>query len=135
MLAIDHLNRHVSSIDTFITFYTDALGYRLLTRGVKANGKPYAILQGFGHELFISEKDGFKPETEKNLRHIGYAVESADGLLKELKQKGHADDSTEIIVKRFSRQFYIKDPDGFEIDLIEWTDKQGFTESMGQQGG
>jgi len=31
-----------------------------------------------------------------------------------------------IPIKPFSKQFYIKDPDGFEIDLIQWTNKKEF---------
>lgn len=130
MFAVDHINRFVSSVDEFVAFYEDALGYTLLTKGVKANGKPYAILQGTRHELFISEKDGFQQESERNFRHIGYAVEDAGALLAELKRKGYVEDSREIIVKPYSRQVYIRDPDGFEIDLIEWTDKQGFYNSF-----
>lgn len=33
-------------------------------------------------------------------------------------------------MKPFSKQFYIKDPDGFEIDLIQWTDKDGFYKNL-----
>ena len=131
MPAVDHLNRHVSNVDKFIQFYCTALGYRLLTRGVKANGKPYAILQGDGHELFLSEKDGFTSDTEHNFRHIGYAVADADATLADLKRKGFVEQSREIIVKPYSRQVYIQDPDGFEIDLIQWTDKEGFYASLG----
>jgi catechol 2,3-dioxygenase-like lactoylglutathione lyase family enzyme len=127
---IDHLNRHVSNVDAFIVFYSDALGYGLLKKGIKANGKPYAILRGAGHELFISEKDGFAPETEKNFRHIGYAVDDADKLLADLKSKGYLEEGRQVIVKQFSRQIYITDPDGFEIDLIQWTDKQGFYNNL-----
>lgn len=130
MLPVDHFNRYVSDVDKFINFYCDALGYRLLKKGVKPNGKPFAILQGAGHELFMSEKDGFVPEAERNFRHIGCAVEDADALLEELKAKGYADGETQIVVKPYSRQFYIKDPDGFEIDLIQWSDKEGFYRSL-----
>ena len=126
MHPLDHLNRNVSNVDSFIAFYSDTLGYRLLAKGIKANGKPYAILQGYGHELFISEKDGFAADGESNFRHIGYTVEDADALLAEMKQKGLVSPDKEIIVKRFSRQFYIRDPDGFELDMIQWTDKPGF---------
>jgi catechol 2,3-dioxygenase-like lactoylglutathione lyase family enzyme len=125
MYPIDHMNRYVSNVDSFITFYCDALGYRLLDRGIKANSKPYAILGGCGHELFISERDSYTEERNHNFRHIGYAVEDVDELLELLKVKGFAAKDSEIIVKAYSRQFYIEDPDGFEIDLIHWTDKQG----------
>jgi len=126
MKAIDHINRYVSNVEKFISFYQDALGYKLIDKGIKVDGKNYAILKGAGHELFISEKEGFKEGQESNFRHIGYNVENADELLKKLKHKGYVEEGKEIIIKPFSRQFYIKDPDGFEMDLIQWTDKQGF---------
>src|SRR5690606_33973430 len=109
---------------------TKVLEYELIDKGIKGNGKPYAILKGHGHELFISEKDDFKLETEKNFRHIGYSIENVDELLEKLKEYGYVEKDKEIIVKPFSRQFYIKDPDGFEIDLIQWTDKEGFYISL-----
>lgn len=128
MLPIDHLNRHVSDANAFIGFYCDILGYELLRRGRKPGGKPFAILRGAGHELFIAEKDGFAKDEAGNFRHIGYAVESADAMLEECKAKGLVEPEREIVVKPYSRQFYIRDPDGFEIDLIQWTDKEGFYE-------
>ncbi len=128
--AVDHLNRYVSDVEKFIDFYQGALGYVLIDRGLKANGKNYAILKEHGHELFISEKEDFARERESNFRHIGYGVENADELLEALKIKGYVEKDREIIVKPFSRQFYLKDPDGFEVDLIQWTDKQGFYDQL-----
>lgn len=126
MKSIDHLNRYVSNVEEFINFYSDVLDYELIDKGIKENGKNYAILKGDGHELFISEKDNFNIESEQNFRHIGYFIENVDELLEKLKLKGYIAKEQELIVKQFSRQFYIKDPDGFEIDLIQWTDKNGF---------
>ncbi|WP_353093191.1 VOC family protein [Tissierella praeacuta] len=126
MKAIDHLNRYVSNVDKFIDFYREVLDYGLIDKGIKENGKNYAILKSDRHELFISERDNFKIETEENFRHIGYYIENVDELLESLKLKGYVDQEKEIIVNPFSRQFYIKDPDGFEIDLIQWTDKNKF---------
>jgi catechol 2,3-dioxygenase-like lactoylglutathione lyase family enzyme len=125
-MFIDHINRHVSNVDAIISFYTDALGFVLLDKGVKKDGKSYAILQSDGLELFISEKDGFEIDSGTNFRHIGFGVDSADALLSSLKEKGYIPVETQLIVKAFSRQFYMKDPDGFEIDFIEWTNKAKF---------
>ncbi len=124
--CIDHLNRYVSDVDRFISFYIEVLGYRLLDKGYKESGKAYAILGGYGHELFISEKDAFACDYCSNFRHIGYSIDNADALLENLKAKGFIAEDYQVIVKQFSRQIYIKDPDGFEIDLIQWTDKDGF---------
>lgn len=135
MRAVDHINRYVSSVDKFIVFYKDVLSYELIDKGLKANGKKYAILKGQGHELFISEKDGFIEETGQNFRHIGYAVDNVDELLETLKLKGYIKNEQEIIIKTFSRQFYIKDPDGFEIDIIQWTDKIGFYNHLKDKSG
>jgi catechol 2,3-dioxygenase-like lactoylglutathione lyase family enzyme len=126
---IDHLNRYVSEVEEFIKFYQGLLGYELIDEGKKVNGMNYAILKGFNHELFISEREGFEVKNE-NFRHIGYSVDNVDELLSEFKKKGYVKEDLQIIIKQFSRQFYIKDPDGFDIDIIQWTDKNGFYEKL-----
>jgi catechol 2,3-dioxygenase-like lactoylglutathione lyase family enzyme len=128
-LSIDHINRYVSNVDKFIDFYQIVLGYKLIGKGIKQNGNRYAILQGLGHELFISEKDNFKAVNE-NLRHIGYSVDNADKLMRELKLKGYVALEQQVITKQYSKQIYMNDPDGMELDLIEWTDKQGFYKNL-----
>lgn len=130
MMNIDHLNRYVSDVNAFISFYVDTLNYLLIDKGIKANGYNYAILKGNGHELFISEKNHFIKETDVNFRHIGYSIDNADALIEIMKSKGYVNKEQKVIVKPFSRQFYIKDPDGFEIDLIQWTDKKAFYEHL-----
>jgi len=129
-MKIDHINRYVSEIDIFINFYQKVLGYKVIDKGVKANGKKYAILKGLGHELFISEKDNFKFDKGNNFRHIGYSVNNIEKVLKKLKDEGYVHNETKLIVKQFSKQFYIKDPDGLEIDIIEWTNKEKFYDSL-----
>lgn len=129
---IDHLNRYVSDVDKFIEFYREVLGYELIGKGKKENGMNYAILKGFDHEMFISERASFE-QKDDNFRHIGYAVEKADEILEELKMKGFIDMDMQVIVKQYSRQLYIRDPDGFEIDLIQWTDKAGFYKSLKEE--
>jgi len=131
---IDHINRYVSSVEEHVSFYTRALGYELIDRGTKADGNEYAILRGCGHELFISEKPGCG-QGERALRHLGYTVENVDSLLEELKGKGLAGREVEVIVKPYSRQFYLEDPDGNEIDFIQWTDKERFYENLKKKGG
>lgn len=135
MKSIDHLNRYVSKVDDFIIFYRDVLEYELIDKGIKSNGQNYAILKGNGHELFISEKEGFDIDRDQNFRHIGYFIENVDELLETLKLKGYIKKEQEVIVKPFSRQIYIKDPDSFEIDLIQWTDKQGFYNNLKYKNG
>lgn len=125
-MRIDHINRYVSSVEAMVSFYTDALEFILLDQGVKANGQNYAILRNGGIELFLSEKDGFAFDTDANFRHMGFSVDNADELLYALKAKGYIPKEEKIIVKAFSRQFYMKDPDGFEIDFIQWTNKERF---------
>ncbi|MBN2026529.1 MAG: VOC family protein [Actinobacteria bacterium] len=132
--VIDHINRYVSSVEEHVSFYTRVLGYELIDRGNKGDGKEYAILSGCEHELFISEADG-SIEPDRSLRHIGYAVENADVLLADFKRKGIAGREVELVVKPYSRQFYLEDPDGNEIDFIQWTDKERFRGEARKKGG
>lgn len=131
---IDHINRYVSDVEEHVAFYTRALGYTLLERGTKDDGNAYAVLEGHGHELFISEKPGCGAG-ERAMRHVGYAVEDAGALLADLKRKGLAGREVEVVVKPCSRQFYLEDPDGNEIDFIQWTDKESFYEEARKRGG
>lgn len=125
-MTVDHINRYVSNVEAMLIFYTDALGFKVLDRGIKADGKNYAILNGAGIELFISEKDDFAFDPEANLRHLGFTVDDAGVKLRSLKEKGYVPKDTQLIIKAYSRQFYMKDPDGFTLDFIQWTDKMGF---------
>ena len=126
---LDHINRYVSDIEKHITFYRDVLGYKLLDSGLKNDGNKYAILIGNNHEMFISENRNISLNNN-NFRHIVYSVDNADNLLNEFINNGHVHESQTIIIKPYSRQFYIKDPDGFEIDIIQWTDKNKFYNSI-----
>ncbi|MEW6554489.1 MAG: DUF192 domain-containing protein [Actinomycetota bacterium] len=131
--AIDHVNRYVTDLEMHVVFYTQALGYAVIGRGTKDDGSGYAILKGHGHELFISERPpGGAAAAE--LRHIGYAVRDADELLRRLKENGIAPRETEVIAKEYSRQFYLRDPDGNEVDFIQWTDKGSFFRDL-EHGG
>ncbi len=65
-----------------------------------------------------------------NFRHLGYAIDDVQKISDNLKLAGYLDSNTDIITKAFLKQFYIKDPDGFEIDMIQWTNKEGFYQSL-----
>jgi catechol 2,3-dioxygenase-like lactoylglutathione lyase family enzyme len=127
--SIDHVNRYVSDVEKHVSFYTEALGFALLDRGIKPDGGMYAILKGYEHELYISEKPPGEP-AETRVRHIGYAVEDAAAFLDRLKNAGIIGDEVEILVKEYSLQFYLRDPDGNEIDIIQWTDKERFYDDL-----
>lgn len=128
---IDHINRYVSDVERHVEFYCGVLGYLLLDRGRKHDGSDYAILQGDGHELFISEYANRPPGD--SVRHIGYLVANIDETLRVLKERGFVGEDAVVIVKQYSRQLYVKDPDEFEIDLIQWTDKKGFYRDVAER--
>jgi catechol 2,3-dioxygenase-like lactoylglutathione lyase family enzyme len=43
-----------------------------------------------------------------------------------LRALGFPADEAQVVRKTWSRQVCLRDPDGLEINLIQWTDKQGF---------
>ena len=134
--TIDHINRYVSDVERHITFYRELLGYRVLGRGRKRDGSRFVILGGGGHEMFLSEKKGLRPPDEEGafFRHLGYSVGNADDFLARAKSAGFAGEDQEVTVKPFSRQVYLRDPDGFEIDFIQWTDRRGFLDQLSGEG-
>ena len=126
MYKIDHINRYVRSVDKTVTFYTQALGFLLIDDGIKADGKPYAVLRSVDHLLFVSESDKYIESQCPNFRHVGYCVANVEEILRDLKGKVYAPQEATCVIKPYSKQVYITDPDGVEIDLIQWTDKVDF---------
>ena len=118
---MDHLNMGVRSIDETEVFYRDNFGFVEKERGVALNGNPFAII-GLADRVYLCiYEEGDLPIASENLliHHFGLHVEDIDEALSELRDRGVHVDYGGFVQQGKSRSVYIRDPNGYAIELVE----------------
>lgn len=120
--AIDHINLNVKNLEETILFYKNLFNFEVKETGVStSSGSPYAIIgQSQVGFLAIYEDENFSLTNYQALNHFGFYVHNIEDIYNKLKTKG-----INILYDGFvkwpeSRSLYIKDPNGFEIELSEF---------------
>jgi catechol 2,3-dioxygenase-like lactoylglutathione lyase family enzyme len=122
-MFLEHVNMTVTNLDRSIAFYEKALGLHVRWRGATPDGSPAAHV---GDEknylaLFESGAKGSRGEPDyeqTGLNHFGWVVDdlgAAKGRLAELGVRSHYEAGYEP-----GRRAYFFDPDGIEIELVEY---------------
>lgn len=108
----------VSNLEKSLTFYTETLGMRLDSRfGVP--GHEIAMLGSpDGTKLELICDEGAFPEVPGQGVSVGFAPESLDALIAALKQHG-IEPAGPISPNPNLRFFFVRDPDGYVIQLVE----------------
>jgi catechol 2,3-dioxygenase-like lactoylglutathione lyase family enzyme len=121
-MHIEHVNLTVSDLDRSIAFYCDLLDLHLRWKGEIGNG-----LQGahVGDDdsylaLFTASADGTVglDYTRPGVNHIGFRVADLDETRRRVEQLGCV--VTMEADYEPGRRIYCFDPDGFEIELVEY---------------
>lgn len=123
-----HTAISVRNLDDALEFY-GKLGFEEVHRyndpdkiGLKLKLDNYVL------EVFAYDNNKTKQKLDLELgnnlkdigvKHIALAAEDIDAALQDLKDKGLADESTEILTKGSARFLFIKDPDGVWVEIIK----------------
>jgi len=125
-----HLNFVTDDLPAMIDFYVNKLGFKIKFSLYNAAGQPFGhyfecgnstFIEIFDQALAVKEWGGtVGPLTPGNgYRHFCFEVTGLADLCAQLKSKGVS--VTDIKEERdHARQAWIKDPDGNEIELMEY---------------
>lgn len=123
-----HTAISVRNLDKTIDFYK-TFGFEQVHRyddpdkvGVKLRLKDY-VLEIFAYKQ-NKDKEPLNLEPGNNLneigiKHFGFTTNDLDVSLSDLRAKGLADNTTQILTKDTARFFFIKDPDGIWVEVIK----------------
>ena len=122
-MHLEHVNLTVSDLDRSIDFYSALFGFRIRWRGRTSGGSPAAHV-GDDRQyiaLFEASRPGELEERDYisvGFNHFGIVVDDLDAMKSRLASLGvvvHGEADYEP-----GRRFYFCDPDGFEIEFVEY---------------
>lgn len=123
--GIGHIAITAKDIDKSLDFYTRVLGLPEAFRMYNDDGSLWIVylLTGNGGfiEIFTNGKDAHAiPNNMAGFRHLCLWVDDIEATLHDLKSKGLKVDPSHILTGRSKcRQYFIADPDGLRIELMQ----------------
>ena len=122
--GLGHTAIRTSDLEKSIEFYTETLGLKEAFRLNDADGKPFIVYIYVGPRQFIElfpngTKEAQYTKEQIGLVHICLEVDDVEAAYKELQGKQVPFDTGIVDGKAKCRQFWIHDPDGTPIELME----------------
>lgn len=109
----------VNNLDESIHFYRDIIGLPLNSRFQTEPGMEIAFLGNGDTKIELVHSQAAAPvDTGKDISW-GFEVESVDGFIEFLKEKGIAIYEGPFAPAPHTKFFYVKDPNGMKIQFVE----------------
>lgn len=127
MIYLEHLNLVVKDIPSTLTFYKAAFPHwSVRSKGKQVwYGKPREWLH-FGDDYqYITFNDGGENQNRNltghqiGLSHFAFVTSNIEQIIKRLAEVGFAV-SKEGAIDQFRKNVYFVDPDGFEIEFVQY---------------
>lgn len=122
-LTFDHYAIQVKDLDISVQFYEEILNLREIENKTGLDHIRWFAL-GTALSLHVIEAPGFKNPPEKGI-HLALTTNDLDGILKHLRSQNiyfenwQGDANTTNTRADGVRQIYLKDPDGYWIEINE----------------
>ena len=118
---MDHLNMGVRNIAETEKFYRDLFGFEEKERGIGKDGEPFAIIGAADRVYLCIYEYGDLPRPDDHLfiYHFGFHLDDFDLAVKELHERKIELEYGGVVQQGKSRSMYIRDPNGYEIELVE----------------
>ena len=118
----------VTDLAASISWYGELFGFAVVERGVLEDGRPWAIIRADDALLAMYEYperelldgDLLKSRQVHGLNHFGLTIEEPERWLKKAKSMGVEIQYNGVIKWPHSRAWYINDPSGWEIEVVNW---------------
>ncbi len=118
---MDRLNMGVRNIDETAKFYREIFGFEEKERGIGKDGDAFAIIGAADRVYLCIYEYGDLPRPDDHLfiYHFGLHLDDFDLALKELQERKIELEYGGVIQQGKSRSMYIRDPNGYGIELVE----------------
>ena len=127
-MFLEHINMTVADLDRSIDFYSRLLGWKVRWRGETSSGMPAAhIGDDRCYFALFEAKDATPAPTQKSydfvgLNHFGLVVDDLDSIKLLLDELGIKSTSEQTYDP--GRHLYFHDPDGVEIELVQYQENE-----------
>lgn len=111
---------HVKDLEKSISFYEEVVGLTLENRFPAGPGSEIAFMKSEATDTKIELicRAGFEGQKDGVALSLGFAATDLDSKREELKEKGYSV-SDMISPNPNTRFFFVKDPDGIDIQFVE----------------
>jgi len=114
--GIDHINLQVRNLNESCDFYSSLLGFVLLEDMPESKGR---IIGGATAKLALYENPNLDNEAKSGFSHISFHINNFHDCEALCSSLGIDMSYGGAVVWQKSRSIYIKDPNGYEIELSE----------------
>lgn len=124
-MFLEHVNLTVTDLDASVAYYSQLLGFRLRWEGQALGDEGPVRAAHVGDDrvylaLFEAEQPGRAPGQygRAGVNHFGFVVDDLDQTRERLAELG----ATPHFEPQYEpgRRLYVFDPDGVEIELVEY---------------
>lgn len=121
-IKLSHLGLNVSDMRRSLDFYTRVLGLKHAF-SMKLNGNNWieylCIDDGQYIELFYEKPDREYSYSNGSFKHLCIETEDAKGYANLIRERGYEIWKEPIVGPDKNVQFWVKDPDGHQIEIME----------------
>ena len=114
--GIDHLNMEVINLNKTLEFYNQLFGFTVLKEQPEENSQ---IIGNEKVKLCLYEIENFQGYTKKGFHHFGLHIENFEEIMRKCADMGIEIFYGGPLKWEKSTSVYIKDPNGYEIELTE----------------
>ncbi len=114
--GIDHLNMEVINLNETVEFYNQLFGFTVKMEQPAENSK---IIGNEKVKLCLYQTEDFHGYTKKGFHHFGLHIENFEEVMNKCKEMGIEIFYGGPLKWEKSTSIYIKDPNGYEIELTE----------------
>ena len=114
--GIDHLNMDVKNLDETVEFYKNLFGFKVIKEQPEQDSK---IIGNAKVKLCLYEDPDLNEYKKNGFNHFGFHIDNFDEIIQKCTELGVETFYGGPIKWEKSSSIYIKDPNGYEIELAE----------------
>ncbi len=114
--GIDHLNLDVKNLDQTVEFYSKLFGFTVLKEQPEENSK---IIGNDHVKLCLYQRDEFDHFEKNGFNHFGLHIKNFEDVMQKCTELGIEVYYGGQLDWERSSSIYIKDPNGYEIELAK----------------